>query len=217
MNVFSELKRRNVVRVGLAYAVVAWFVVQAADSMLENVGAPAWVFKIFAVLAALGFPLVPFLSWALELTPDGIRRTESEAASAPAAESPPPGKRTALAAALLVLLGIGLGAGWFLRPSAPTEKRDGIESAIAARPTGILDKSIAVMPFSDVSPRRDQQWFADGLAEEILNALARAPDLKVASRMASFGFRDSDQSPRAIGEILKVAHVLEGSVRRAGG
>jgi TolB-like protein/Tfp pilus assembly protein PilF len=214
----AELKRRKVVRVAVVYAATAFAVLQAADIVLPRMGVPDWVMNLVVALLVLGFPIALVLAWALEVTPDGIRRTEATAVERSTAATPALlGKRTVFVSALLVVLGLGIGAGWFLRPAAtpdgtPAAEPAGLPAATAPVDT---DKSIAVLPFSDFSPGGDQGWFADGLAEEILNALARTPDLKVASRTASFAFRDTAQSPAEIGAALNVAHILEGSVRRA--
>ena len=218
MSLIAELKRRKVVRVAVVYAATAFAVLEAADLLLPRMGLPDWVMNLMVALVVLGFPIALVLGWALELTPGGIKRTEAR----PAESSPAPtpallSKRTVFASVLLVVLGLGIGAGWFLRPAATPDGTPAADSAAAPAGTTAVDadKSIAVLPFSDFSPGGDQGWFADGLAEEILNALARTPDLKVASRTASFAFRDTAQSPAEIGAALNVAHILEGSVRRA--
>jgi TolB-like protein len=213
MSLLSEMKRRKVVRVAVVYAATAFVVLQAADIMLPRMGVPEWGMSLVVALAVLGFPLALVLAWALELTPDGLRVTAPRS-EAVAAEPPPSllGRRTVLAAAGLVVLGVGLGAGWFLRPvPAPGTA---LPEAPHAAPAD--DRSVAVLPFADFSPGGDQEWFSDGLAEEILNALARLPDLRVASRTGSFRFRGHAGDVRAIADSLGVAHILEGSVRRAG-
>ncbi|NGX15822.1 tetratricopeptide repeat protein [Wenzhouxiangella sp. XN24] len=232
MSLFIELKRRNVFRVGAAYVVIGWLLLQVADVLLDNFGAPDWVFKSFAALLILGLPLALFLAWAFELTPEGVKRAEDVVESD--SITPHTGKRVdrlivvGLVAVIAILVaerfwsagdadqepGITADA-----PAAETEPVDVPGAPDAADtpevPVVPVEKSIAVLPFADFSPGADQGWFADGLAEEILNALARTPDLKVASRTATFAFRDTSQSPAEIGAALKVAHILEGSVRRA--
>jgi TolB-like protein len=182
---------------------------------------PEWGLSLVVALIVLGFPIALVLGWALELTPEGIRRTEavtdSEAAQSDASGTTPAllGKRTVLVAGLLVVLGIGLGAGWFLRPVSVPEEVPAADSpatpASTSRP--VTDKTIAVLPFADFSPARDHEWFADGLTEEILNALARTPDLLVAARTSSFRYKGSTLDVPQIAEELGVAHVLEGSIR----
>ena len=206
MSLFTELKRRNVFRVGAAYVVVGWLLLQVADVLLGNFGAPDWVFKSFAALLALGFPMALFLSWAYELTPDGVKRADE--IDAEASITPHTGRRidrliiVALAGVIIVMAAERF---WIAgnRDAPPAE----------ASGTAQIDKSIAVLPFSDFSPGGDSQWFADGLSEEILNSLVRVPDLLVAARTSSFSFRDSNRPITEIAAELGVAHVLEGSVR----
>ena len=228
MSLFIELKRRNVFRVGAAYVVIGWLLLQVADVLLDNFGAPDWVFKSFAALLILGLPLALFLAWAFELTPDGVKRAEDVVESD--SITPRTGKRVdrliviGLVAVIAILVAerfwsagdadqeTGMTADAPAAETGPVEAPDATVEEFAGAP---VEKSIAVLPFADFSPGADQGWFADGLAEEILNALARTPDLKVASRTATFAFRDTSQSPAEIGAALKVAHILEGSVRRA--
>jgi TolB-like protein len=215
MSLFAELKRRKVFRVAVVYAATAFAVLQAADIMLPRMGVPEWAMSLLVAFVVLGFPIALVLAWALELTPDGVKvaRARGEAT----VDEPPPsllGKRTVFAAALLVAVGLGIGAGWILRPASGPG--DSPAAELAADIPAVADRSIAVLPFADFSPDGDQAWFADGLAEEILNALARLPDVRVASRTGSFQFRDHSGDVKAIADSLGVAHILEGSVRRAG-
>jgi len=232
MSLIAELKRRNVFRVAAAYAVVAWLLLQLADILLDNFGAPAWVFKSLVVVIVVGLFFALFLAWAYELTPEGVKRANEVT---PELARPNAGRRTdrlILVGALLVIGVLVVERAWFsggddpeteaqaVPPSAGLADPGDSAAPISAIPAGetviaVPEKSIAVLPFADFSPAADQGWFADGLADEILNALARTPDLKVASRTASFAFRDTDQSPADIGAALNVAHILEGSVRRA--
>ena len=216
MNFWNELRRRKVFRVAVVYAATAFVVLQAADIMLPSLGVPAWALSLIVVMVILGFPIALVLGWALELTPDGIRRTEAAPAETSDAATPALlGKRTVFAAALLVAVGIGIGAGWFLRPvSGPDAPAAGapVVAPLADAPV-VTEKSIAVLPFADFSPARDQEWFADGLTEEILNALARTPDLLVTARTSSFRYKGSTLDIPQIAAELGVAHVLEGSIR----
>jgi TolB-like protein len=203
----AELRRRRVVRVAVVYAATGFVMLQAADLILPRLGVPEWAMSLIVVLLLLGFPVALVLGWALELTPDGVRVTQPMSPEPRAPGEPLPsllGRRTVLVAGALALLGTGLGAGIVLTP----ESR-GREAVIA-------DRSIAVVPFADFSPDADQQWFSDGLAEEILNALARLQDVRVAPRSGSFRFRGHDGDVRMIADSLGVAHILQGSVRRAG-
>ena len=217
MSLVTELKRRKVVRVAIVYAATAFAVLQAADIMLPRMGIPDWGMSLVVALAVLGFPIALVLAWALELTADGIKRTESVAPDQGNAAPPLLGKRTVFAAALLVAVGAGLGAGWFLRPASDSEAVPAppVVEAPAPSSTG-ADQSIAVLAFSDLSPGRDQEYFSDGIAEEILNALAKVPGLRVAGRTSAFHFKGRSEDLRGIGKALGVAHILEGSVRKQG-
>jgi TolB-like protein/tetratricopeptide (TPR) repeat protein len=201
---FTELKRRKVFRVAVVYLATAFVILQAADIMLPRLGVPEWAMSLMVVVVVLGFPLALVLAWALELTPDGVRVTPSTAKPDPSQPVPSLlGKRTVFAAGALVVLGVGLGAGLFLRP-------------MATPADGVREASIAVLPFVDMSADADQQYFGDGLSEEILNLLAGIRELKVSGRTSSFSFKGTNTSIPEIGRTLGVAHVLEGSVRRAG-
>jgi TolB-like protein len=215
VSLYREFKRRKVFRVAVVYAATAFVVLQAAELLASGLGLPDWVFRAITVLVVVGFPIALVLAWALEVTPEGVRRTpastsEPEGAPAPALL----GGRTIAVATLLVAVGVGLGAGLLLAPRAASDADEGIPTTPEAN--AVPDRSVAVLPFADFSPESDQAWFSDGLAEEILNALARLPDLRVASRTGSFQFRDRSGDVRAIADSLGVAHILEGSVRRAG-
>jgi TolB-like protein len=212
MNLFAELKRRKVFRVAVVYAATAFAVLQAADIMLPRVGVPDWVMNLFVVLTILGFPIALLLAWALEVTPDGsIQRTETTE-TAPTETPALLGARTVVVAGLLVAVGIGLSAGWMLKPdrqAAPSESAQAV-------PTTSERQSIAVLPFDSLSDDPEQGYFADGLTEEILNALAGIPNLLVTARTSSFFYKDKDAPVDEIAGRLGVAHILEGSVRRAG-
>lgn len=208
MKLFTELRRRKVFRVAVVYAATTFVVLQAADLMLPRLAVPDWAMTLVVVLAVLGFPIALVLAWALELTPDGVRVTEARAPTG--GDAPLPsllGKRTVAITALLVVLGIGLGAGWLLKPGGGSEAVEGVADDAP---------SIAVLAFADLSPEGDQEYFADGIAEEILNALVRVEGLKVAGRTSSFHFKGREQDLRAIGDTLGVGHILEGSVRKQG-
>jgi adenylate cyclase len=176
----GELRRRKVVRAGMAYAVIAWLVLQIGEVTFEPLGIPQTALSVLIVLAAFGLPAVLVLAWVYELTGDGLRR-ETEASVTKGAEAEP---RAA--------------------PALP----------VADDPTRA--RSIAVMPFLDLSVTQDQAHFCDGIAEEIMNTLGRIPDLRVASRTSSFRFRGEATDIRAIGRELEVDSVLEGSVRKSG-
>ncbi|TVS11934.1 MAG: hypothetical protein EA417_17660 [Gammaproteobacteria bacterium] len=209
MTLFTELKRRRVFRVAVVYAATAFVVLQAADIMLPRLGVPDWAMSLIVLLVALGFPVALVLAWALELTPDGVRMTPSKANSDPSEPAPSLlGRRTVVVAGILAVLGIGLGTGWFLRPMTTTA--GDAEPRLAALP------SIAVLPFMNMSVSAENEYFSDGISEELLNLLARVPGLQVAARTSSFAFKGRNEDASEIARQLRVGHILEGSVRRAG-
>jgi len=214
MSFFAELKRRNVFRVGIAYAVAAWVLLQVFDVVGEILDLPAWGGKLILVMLVVGFFIALIVAWAYELTPEGVKREQEVDRS----ESITPHTGKKLDRTIMVVLALGLALGYFavdkfvLAPeriaSVPT-----VDSAAAVNGQAVTDKSIAVLPFADFSAGGDQGWFADGLAEEILNALARTPDLLVSARTSSFRYKGSELAIPEIAKELGVAHVLEGSVR----
>jgi TolB-like protein/Tfp pilus assembly protein PilF len=208
MGVLGELRRRNVFRVGAAYAVVAWLLIQLADILLANFGAPGWVFGSLTVLILLGFPIALLLTWAYELTPDGLKRDRD----VPAGAGTAPGSRRRLDWVIIGALVAVIGVMAFERVRLAGSAVDGAGLAAAAAPA----RSIAVLAFDDLSPEGDQGYFAEGISEELLNLLARIDGLKVAARTSSFKFRGADADIRQIGAALNVETVLEGSVRKAG-
>jgi TolB-like protein len=222
LSLFEELKRRKVVRVAVVYAATAFAIVQAADVMLPRLGVPEWALTLIVVLVVLGFPVAVVLGWALELTPDGIKRTEAAAAESGDAATPAMlGKRTVLAAALLVAVGVGLGAGWFLRPAAESPGVSPPAASLAPAASEIaalapVSKSIAVLPFVNMSADAENEYFADGISEELLNVLVKVEDIGVASRTSSFAYKGRELGAAVIARELNVNHILEGSVRKSG-
>jgi len=210
MSFFGELKRRNVVRVGIAYVVIAWLLAQVAEFAFENFGAPEWVLKTFVVVLLLGMPLALFFAWAFEMTPEGLKR-EVEV-DRTTSITPQTGRKLDR----LIIAGLVVAVAYFAwtsqREPEPAEP-PATETSVAAD-IGPDVRSIAVLPFVNMSSDEEQEWFADGLTEELLNSLARMPDLLVAARTSSFGYKGSTDSIPNIAKALGVAHVLEGSVRR---
>ncbi len=219
---FSELRRRNVVRVAGVYAVVGWLVAQAAALLESSLGLPGWFDGAIVAALLLGFPVALVLAWAFEVTPEGVKLTASLPEGAGSTPSKP--NRVDIA----VLAGVALIAALFtadrLTPEKPAADRSASAAAVpldgaaapAAAPAPITAASIAVLPFADMSSGGDQEYFSDGMAEEILNSLARVKGLKVASRTSSFQYRGAAQSVPTIASTLGVRHILEGSVRKAG-
>jgi TolB-like protein len=213
MSLFQELKRRNVIRVGLLYLVAAWLLLQLTDvlSSLLPVGESAGPLVI--LLLALGFFPVLIFAWVYEMTPDGLKRESSIDRSQ--SVTPDTGRKVnTLIIVLLALAIIGMIADRLIPESSPVTEVATADPITA--PLAIDAQSIAVLPFADLSRDQDQQYFTDGLSEELLNLLVRVDDLHVASRTSSFAYRGSTLSIPAISKELNVAHVLEGSVRKDG-
>ncbi len=198
---FSELKRRNVVRVGIAYIVLGWVVLQVGDVLFDMFGAPTWVGKSLAAILLLGLPFACLFAWAFELTPEGVMKTADVDRSKSITHSTGRKLDLVIIGALVIALGYFIWERQFM---------------VSPGPDAVLDKSIAVLPFVNMSSDQEQEWFADGLTEEILNSLARTPDLLVASRTSSFQYKGRHEDVSTIAASLGVAHILEGSVRRGG-
>ena len=211
---FNELKRRNVVRVAIAYGVLGWVSLQAADILFSTFGAPEWVAKSFAALLLLGFPFACLFAWAFEMTPEGVMKTEEVDRSDSITHST--GRK--LDYIIIATLIIGVAYLLYERRSEPemaaVESEDAVAVVEPAEEPAESQKSIAVLPFVNMSSDKEHEWFADGLTEEILNSLARTPDLLVASRTSSFQYKGKTDDISEIAAALGVAHVLEGSVRR---
>ena len=202
MSVIAELNRRKVFKVGAAYLVVAWLAVQAVSIGFPAFDAPPWVLRVFILVAMLGFPAVLVMTWAFEVTPQGVK-----------ADTAAPGTKRVVASAVGL---VALALAWYFY-GQPAIRRETTQAVPAAATTpAIPTKSIAVLAFTDLSPKHDQEYFSDGVAEEILNALAQVKDLKVAGRSSSFHYKGRNEDIRTIGKALGVAHVLEGSVRSQG-
>ena len=201
-NFFAELKRRNVYRVAVAYAVVAWLLIQAASILFPTFEAPGWVMKVFVAVVAAGFPIALILAWAFELTPEGLKRTEF-------AGEPPtkaPHNRVWI---YVVTIGGAISIGlFFLGRYTVTSKQSGSVEVPA--------KSIAVLPLVNTSGDPGNDYFSDGLSEELIAVLAKIPGLKIIGRSSSFLFKGKSDDSRMIGEKLGVTNLLEGSVRKQG-
>jgi TolB-like protein len=215
-NFFAELKRRNVYKVAITYAVVAWLVIQAASILLPTFEAPNWVMKAFVVLLAFGFVMSVMISWAFEATPEGLKRTKdvSPEMSLPSWSA----RKFAAFIISLALIAAGLFAFQFLRPVG-TFRRD-VRQIEEGRPGGaslpISQKSIAVLPLLNESGDPKDEYFSDGLSEELIAALAQIRELKVIGRSSSFRFKDRKEESKTIGEKLGVSTLLEGTVRKQG-
>ena len=204
-SIWGELKQRNVVRVAVAYTVVAWLLLQVADVILNNIDAPNWVFQTILLVLAIGFPLALVLSWAFELTPDGIKKEKNVVRSEP---------RNQVAGRKLDFLIIGVLT--IALAMFALDKFVWTEPTVPASTINSEQRKIAVLPFVNMSSDEEQEYFSDGLAEELLNLLASIPELKVTSRSSAFFYKGKDTKIADIGRELDVDHVLEGSVRRSG-
>jgi len=240
----EELKRRHVVRVAIAYAVAGWLLVQVATQVFPFFNIPNWAVRLVVILLAIGFPIVVAFAWIYELTPEGIRRTES--ADSPGARSEHAGRQLGRKLNALIIAALVLAVallGWRLvvlrhasslandvaahnpdaAPRNPgTTSHATPDSATGAAASGlqhaaqtIPEKSVAVLPFANESGNKDEQFFSDGLSDDLINALSQFAGLKVISRNSAFQFRDSKDSSAEIGKLLDVAHLLEGSVQRS--
>jgi TolB-like protein len=209
VSLIAELKRRKVFKVGAAYLVVAWVAVQVVSIAFPAFEAPPWALRAFILLAMLGFPVTLMMAWAFDATPEGLRR-----------DTAPMGNKRMVAIAVglsaLALAWYFFGAPAVREATAPVAATTPAAATPAPAPPQAPRKSIAVLPFVNMSADKDNEYFSDGIAEEILNALAKVEDLKVAGRTSSFFYKGKDVPLSAIGNTLGVAHVLEGSVRRQG-
>ena len=209
-NLFTELKRRNIFRVAGVYAVASWLLAQMAAVLENSLNMPAWFDTVVVSFLLIGFPIAMILAWAFETTPQGIKRTEVVAGHESITQTTGR-KLDFVLIAGLALVGV-LIVGDRIMPKAVTAQNAPNVTAHSA----FTDQSIAVLPFEDFSPDKDQAYFADGIAEELLNVLAQVDGLRVASRTSAFYYKDREASVAEIGDALKVAHILEGSVRKAG-
>ncbi len=213
---FGELKRRNVYKVGVAYAVVAWLLMQVASQIFPFFEVPNWVVRLVVVLLVIGFPIALIIAWAFEVTSEGIKRTEAADAA---------GLRSRGGTWIyVVLVGAALSAGLFFvgrftaghatpRPVTQPQARPGFQSELA---TAIPEKSIAVLPLINESGDPKDEYFSDGLSEELIAALAQISGLKVIGRSSSFRFKNRKEEPKTIGEKLGVSTLLDGTVRKQG-
>jgi serine/threonine-protein kinase len=214
-----ELQRRHVGRVAVAYVIVGWILLQLASILFPTFDAPAWVLKVVIVILALGFPVTLVLAWAFEMTPDGVRLTEP--AYAEGAQSPEHshriGKRiNAVIIGVLVLAVAVLGWQQFRGRNGSGKTLASPTPSVADVAVAAVRKSIAVLPLINESGDASNEYFSDGLSEELIAALMHINHLKVISRGSSFQFRDSKDDSKTIGEKLGVTTLLEGSVRRQG-
>ena len=203
MKFFEELKRRNVIKATMAYIVIAWVLIQVLTNILPIFQAPVWVLKTLMILMAVGLPIWMIFSWVYEVTPEGLKKTEhiSKDDSVTATTN----KRLNIIILIVLLIAIGI---HFIEPSNSEPEHQ------ASRSASVEGNTIAVLPFMDMSPNKDQEFLSDGIAIEIYDELCKYKELSVAGRTSSFSFKNKDEPLTSIGDQLKVNTILEGSVRR---
>jgi len=220
---FAELKRRHVFKVTGIYGIVAFGVLQVADIALPRLGLPDWTVTFMLAVILLAFPVVLIIAWAFEVTPEGVKKTDDAAPgeieaiiSAPASQRWPAGLLALVGAAAL------LAGGWWVGQRTGGSADDPDTEAALVSGVRLVDlaedprPSIAVLPFADMSSSQDQEYFGDGMAEEIINTLVKVRDLRVAGRTSAFAYKGENKDLREIGSELGVAYIVEGSVRKDG-
>src|SRR5437763_4208681 len=212
-NFLAELKRRNVYKVAVAYLVVSWLLIQAASILFPTFDAPTWVMKVLVALIALGFPAAVILSWAFAITPEGIKlESEIEPSKSMTRRT---GRKIVAVTIALAVVAAGLFVYQVVRSRSISTPQN-TASAARTEAVTVSDKSIAVLPFIDLSQARDQEYFCDGISEEILDSLAKVEGLRVVARTSSFSFKGKNADVNEIAQKLNVQNVLEGSLRREG-
>ena len=221
MSLFNELKRRNVIKVAIAYIVTAWLVMQIADVILNNVDAPDWVFYVTLLLLGIGFPFAIIFAWAFELTPNGLKR-EYEVDRTRSIT-----RHTGRKLSFIIIGVMAVALSYFAYDKLVLSKARDValveattqavsEQITAEEASTESDNSIAVLPFVNMSDDASNEYFSDGISEEILNALAKVKGLQVTGRTSSFAFKGQNKDLRVIGKALGVENILEGSVRKSG-
>ena len=203
---FNELQRRNVFKVATAYAIAGWLIIQVAATIAPQLNFPEWVPAFITIITLCGFPIALIIAWAFELTPDGLKK------SATVLPEKSVTKKTGKKLNRIIITVLSLAVVFLLIERfllSPNYSNTAVEGTL-------LEASIAVLPFMDMSPQGDQEYFSDGLSEELLNSLAKVKEMKVAGRTSSFKFKGQNENLTEIGEELKVNHILEGSVRKSG-
>src|SRR5947208_4536597 len=207
-NFFAELKRRNVYKVAVAYAVVSWLLIQAASILFPTFDAPPWVMKVFVAVSVLGFPIALVFSWAFEITPEGLKReSEIEAGKSITRRT---GRKIVGITILVAVIATALFVFQLLRPHLTST------GGPSAPLNALSEKSVAVLAFANLSDDKGSEYFSDGISEELLTVLQKIPGLHVAARTSAFSFKGKNATAQEIGPKLGVAHLVEGSVRKAG-
>src|SRR5256884_2628824 len=206
----TELKRRKVYRVAVAYAIVAWLLVQAASILFPTFEAPSWVMKVFVTAVILGFPVALILAWAFDLTPEGLKRSDE----VPQAQAiaPKAGKKWTAITVAAAVVAASLLAFQFVR----TRRSLTTELPKQTASTALQDKSVAVLPFENLSSDKENAFFAQGIQDEIITTLSRISGLRVISRTSTAHYNSAPENLPEIAQQLRVTNVLEGSVQKAG-
>jgi adenylate cyclase len=213
----DELKRRNVGRVAILYLVVCWLILEPVHVIFHMLEVPVWANRLVIILMALGFPAVTIFAWVYELTPDGLKpAAEVDRYTSIRAQTGKRLNRATIAVLALALAYFVVDKFWLSKHAAAEEAPAQAETAIAPKPAAISERSIAVLPFTDMSEKKDQEYFADGMAAEVLDLLAKIPGLKIIGRTSSFQFKATPDDLRTIGVKLGAAYIVEGSVRKTG-
>ena len=221
MSFFNELKRRNVFKVAAAYIIVAWLLLQVSDTLVPALHLPEWFNSGVAFALIIGFPIAVIFAWAFEMTPDGLKKEKDVDRSQSITQVTGNKLNNAIIGVLVLALGYFALDKFVLDPGRDAAEiasavQNAQEKVQAPTETEQAEKSIAVLPFVNMSSDREQEYFSDGLSEELLNLLAKIPGLRVAARTSSFSFKGKNLEIPEIASRLKVAHILEGSVRKSG-
>ncbi len=221
LSLFNELKRRNVFKVAIAYIVMAWLVMQVADVILNNITAPDWIFHALLLFLTIGLPFAVFFAWAFELTPEGLKRENDVDHSQSITTHTGRKLDFLIIGVLVVALGYFAYDKLVLSSARDTALVEATTQAVSERAateetSGESDKSIAVLSFVNMSDDASNEFFSDGLSEELINLLAKIPGLRVTSRSSAFSYKGKDFKIADVGRELNVSNVLEGSVRKAG-
>ena len=221
MSFWAELKRRNVVRVSAIYLAAAWLLAQIGDVVSQAFAAPGWPMRVLLVLLALGLPIVLVIAWLFELTPEGVKLTREVDVETSITHATGRRLDRVLIGMIALLIVVLVANRWWPSSTAPKPAESAAAqaaSAGAATPASSAqsEKSVAVLPFVNLSSDPEQEYFSDGLSEEILNQLAQIAELRVTARTSSFFFKGKNEDLRVIGQQLNARYLLEGSVRKAG-
>lgn len=211
---WDQLRRRNVIRVAILYVVASWLVLQIAGLLLDLLAIPPWGLRLVFAVLLLGLPIALCFSWAYELTPEGLKREHTVPSDA-SSRAWTARRLDVITIVLLVAVAVGLGIDRFTRATSATRSTTSA-TAEDATTAAASDVSVAVLPFVNMSGDADNEYFSDGLTEELLNRIARLPGLRVTGRTSSFAFKGRDEDLRDIGTKLGVTNILEGSVRKSG-